>query len=189
MSRGKVNKCYDPAVLAAWQKTGVFPDIHQDLADLVVERARGRRFLDLCCDHGILGQQIMTRVPDSYVIGLEADPEALVRAKTYGIQMPITKLRLDPSNYDELTDLMVKHKIDVLVARRCISEVLGYTLWSAKDFAQAVYDGGARELCIQGRAPAGNAVHPVPNVEKEIELLSSKFRLVHKDGQCAYLTT
>jgi hypothetical protein len=173
--------------VTSWKETGVFPLIHTAFASFVAARAQGRRVLDLCCNQGLLGEQLMARVRGLRAFGIDDDATAVRRGLDAGVHTTFKILHIDPSTYDELALFMRRNVVDVVVARRCLPELLDPVMWSAGDFAQALRDGGAAEVFLQGRVPTPTPANRLHSIDQEVAALASSFTLREKVGPMAYL--
>lgn len=174
--------------LDAWRTLRVWPEIHDDLFHLVLSEARGRRFLDLCCSTGLLGQRLLDKMPGcERVLGLDADAGALERGRDAGVSVPLYHLPITRESLGQLVALVERERITGLVARRCLSEIFAADASWAPEFIDALASGGIREVFIQGRAPTARATHPIPNVDAEISVLGRSVNVLQRTGQCAYL--
>lgn len=166
---------------------GKFPVIHDDLFTLLSNRSRGDSFCDLCGNSGMLGQRIIDEMRSPCIL-VEGDPNAIAMANKYATSIPKYHLRVSKETYPELRRLFGLHKVDTLVARRCISE-----LFTAPDdpdrilWADMLAEVGVREVFLQGRAPVKTATHPLPSVNEEIQIFLSRFKVHYQEKQLAYL--
>jgi SAM-dependent methyltransferase len=176
-------------------KRGVFPQIHEAMFGYVREHAEGRRFLDLGCCFGLLGQHLRRAVPESHAIGIDASPKQVEQARENGVTIPLYAMKVDESTLPKVVDLIHEHAIDTIVARRSLCVVFvkavgaGYERNDtfARSFCAAVSRAGVREFFAQGMAPDPRATAPIHRIEHEIDILAPDFRLIEKRGQCAYL--
>jgi hypothetical protein len=174
--------------LEAWKRAGAFPAIHTAMAGFVEKRARhGARILDLCCNHGLLGEQLTSRMPGSFVMGIDGDALALARGRTAGVRLPTQRLRIDPSTYDELEAILRDNQITTVVARRCLPELLGDVMWSAPDFAASLRSAGVTDLFLQGRVPTSSPNNPLHTIDLEVRAVASHFALTEQAGPLAHL--
>lgn len=173
----------------SWRQTGRYPAIHKPIADFVVGRLRGPASLvDLCCSHGLLGDQLLTRLPPgTSVVGVESSLSAIGRARDAGLRHRIERLHVDASTYDELAAVVRRAGATVLIARRCLPEILGAALQTAPDFARALFDAGIREVFLQGRVVVAHPTNPLFSVDKEVEALSSHYGEAERAGQLSHL--
>lgn len=183
-----------PEHLAAFKERGVFPVIHEPLFNLVLERAEGTSFMDLCCHFGLLGERLRRHIRGARAVGVEMDAAAVEAGRAAGVQIPLHVMKVEPKSLGSFIGLITEHQVTTLVARRCLSEVF------VTDHAKPTKDeafaaelrrqlraAGVREVFAQGRAPTARATWPIPDIEAEVALLAPEFTLVDLRGQCAYL--
>lgn len=180
----------DQSYLDDWRAHRRFPQIHDDIYQMAAEELTGTSAVDLCCNIGLLGQRLHEGLGLA-VCGIEMDRSALDRGTAAGLTYERLELKLTPTSLPAALDFLQAHRVTVLVARRCLSEIfVGHKTdgWPGV-FARALKEIGIKEAVIQGRAPTSVATHEWPNVEAEISGLTmgGSFRLVRKVGQCAYL--
>lgn len=166
----------------------VFPAIHYDLFQLIVEEAVGRRALDLCCSTGLLAQRLAEQA-HMYAVGVDADRRALDRARQYGVTVPLREIAIEPGTFDDLVELVLNHRIGVLVARRCMPELFGHDMDAGREFVRAMHRAGISEVFLQGRVETKGAVNRLRSIEHEVALWidDGHYRIAQLRGQCAYL--
>lgn len=168
-------------------KQGHFPKIHDDLFTNIAARMSGTSCIDLCGNHGLLGQRIID-VLEVPCILIEMSESAIEMAKRYETSIPKYKMKITKDTYPQVAELIAKHKVDVLVARRCISELFTSTEDPDRfEWEKMLADSGVKEVFLQGRAPTKNATHPLPNVDAEIKCFPTLYTTKFKAGQIAYL--
>lgn len=164
-----------------------FPKIHDDIFNLIANRGQGCSALDLCGNHGMLGQRIIDLLGIPCVV-VEGHYPAIVMATNYGTSIPKYLLRVGKDTYPDLAGIIKEHEVDTLVARRCISELFKNVedpdrfLW-----VEMLAKSGIKEVFLQGRAPTKLATHPIPNVEAEIKCFPDLYKVRFQQGQLAYL--
>jgi hypothetical protein len=126
-------------------------------------------------------------VPDAKVLGIDADLNATLRGSTAGVTVPFLALRIDPSTYDDLARCMREAEIDTVMARRCLPELLGDVMWSVGDFANALREGGARDVFLQGRVRVPRPINPLHCVEREAAALGPVFKTKELLGDLAHM--
>jgi hypothetical protein len=164
-----------------------FPKIHDDLFVLISNRMSGHSCLDLCGNHGLLGQRLIDELDVACVL-VEGHKPAIEMAERYETSVPKVHLRISRETYPDLARIIQEHKVTVLVARRCISELFK----SVADpdrlvWADMLADSGIKEVFLQGRAPTRLATHPLPSVAEEVHCFPNRYALRWKQGQLAYL--
>jgi hypothetical protein len=173
--------------LQLWKSTGRFPDIHDDIFACIETEAMGDSFLDLCCSIGLLGQRIISA--GHKCIGVEMDEKTSGLGKSYGVTLPITNMKITVETFDMLGALMLEHGVNVLVARRCFSEIFANERErkEAPRFAQMLLDVGIKEVFLQGRQYTKNASHPLPSIHEEVAQLASHWKPQFIHGEVSYL--
>jgi HAD superfamily hydrolase (TIGR01509 family) len=90
---------------------------------MALDHVQGRSGLDLCCSHGLLGQQLANR--GGYVMaGIDSDFKAVDLAQIY-VDMPVYQIRVDRNNLDKIRNTLYVRDITFIVARRCLPELFG----------------------------------------------------------------
>jgi len=162
----------DQRHLDEWKASGVFPQIHDDIFWLVCARARGRHVLDLACSTGLLAQRLRGNEQFETVHGIDTDMDALLRGTAAGIK-DLTPFRVAREKYRELCDLLEEWRIDVVVARRCLPEILGDGSWG-REFAATLATAGVRDLFIEGRVLSKRSTAPLRHVDLEVRALGNE---------------
>jgi len=142
--------------LQEWARLGRYPAIHDAMFEAVAENASGRRFLDLCCCHGLLGQRVKRQWPRAHVVGVEGNSAYVETARAAGVDVWIERLTVNHATLADLVFLMARELPDVLLARRCFPELFGHDLEFGGMFLQAVRGAGIGEVSLQWR-PRGSS--------------------------------
>mgnify|MGYP001602293589 CR=1 FL=1 len=171
--------------LDAFRTRGAFPAIHDDVATLFAEESVASRVCDLCCNTGLLGERLR-RAFGVDVVGIDGDADAVRRGTEAGVGYDRLVVHLDASTLDAALAWLAERRIDGVVARRCLSELLIDPDLRAR-LPAGLARIGVRELVIQGRAPVAGAVHPFPSVAEELAALCPPWRVVRRVGPCAVL--
>jgi ubiquinone/menaquinone biosynthesis C-methylase UbiE len=139
-----LTRIYDP-VVALTTREGRFKE-------LLVEQAApapGQRFLDLGCGTGTLAIQVKQRVPRAEVVGLDADPEMLGRAKEKaeraGVELTLTEgfsneLPFEDASFDRVLSTLFFHHLDPEPKRQ-----------TAREIARVLRKGGELHVADWGR--------------------------------------
>lgn len=182
--------------LTAWRDRGVFPEIHADLWQLVNEETCGTSYVDLCCSIGLLGTHVIQSLK-SPCIGIEGHGPSVEKAARFGVPLPIHQITVDRTSLDRLEALLKENRVDVLLARRCLSEIFAGAgngaLVADEEFARLftamLARCGVKQVFHQGRQVTRAAKHPVPDVQAEARLmtLSGHYRIVQQRGECGHL--
>lgn len=184
--------------VARWAQLGRWPQIHTRLVDLVEQTAEdGAVLLDLCSSTGLLGQQLVDRAGLD-VVAIEADGGAIEVGRAHGITVSTVQMTLHPGSLDGFADVVRSHGVTGIVARRCLPELFatdfaGRNLSTVnRPFARAwldlIHSLGVDTLWIEGRARTVDATNPLATIGAEIELVSSHYFVVDREGPCARLT-
>jgi len=180
----------DASYLTRWQRGEGFPSIHDNLYALADKHLRGtphRSFCDLCCSTALLGQRFLEGYPGSRVCGIEGLASSVDQARAVGVAYPILNRMVTPATLSEVALWWQTHRVDVLLARRCLPEIFAADRsWGPRFVASAVLSG-VKVFVVQGRVPTSRATHPIPDIDAEIAVLGPGLRLVEKAGQCAVL--
>ena len=122
-----LTRIYDPVVRAT-SREGRFKE-------MLVEQAApadGQRILDLGCGTGTLAIQVQGRQPGAEVVGLDADPEMLgrARAKTEqaGVELRLAEgmsdeLTFEDGSFDRVLSTLFFHHLDPEPKRRTAREI------------------------------------------------------------------
>ena len=173
--------------LEKWCMEGMYPSIHDRIFEMIDGRIKGQTVLDLCCSTGLLGQRIQDEL-NKTVFGVDADKKAFENAASYGVDVNRTQMRIDASNFDPLIKFIADRGIDVLVARRCLSEVFYSHIDQGPVFAKRLLDETkVREIFIQGRREQPNATHPIPSCDAEVSLFKDFWTEAYTGFEMAYL--
>lgn len=177
----------DPTHLETWKRSGRYPRIHDDLYRLLCEEALGTRFLDLGCSTGLLAERLQRSVKGAVVLGVDADVAAIAAGTEAGLTVPREVLAVTPDTLETLGERIRTEGLTVLVARRCLPEILGAESAFALAFTQSLLQAGIEEIFVQGRAYSPQAKHALSQVEAEIQALASGYQVRVRRGECAYL--
>jgi SAM-dependent methyltransferase len=120
--------------------------------EMLVEQAApqaGQRILDLGCGTGTLAIQVKQRQPGADVIGLDADPEMLGRARekaqSAGVELELTEgfadaLPFEDASFDRVLSTLFFHHLDPEPKRR-----------TAREIARVLRKGGELHVADWGR--------------------------------------
>jgi ubiquinone/menaquinone biosynthesis C-methylase UbiE len=112
----ELTRIYDPVVRLTTREAR--------FKELLVEQAApapGHRVLDLGCGTGTLAIQVKRRQPDAEVVGLDADPEMLERARAKagvaGVELQLdegfsTELPYEDGSFDRVLSTLFFHHLD-----------------------------------------------------------------------------
>jgi len=176
----------DEYYLKAWKENNEYPKIHRKLFELIKERVTGDSFIDVCGCHGLLGQHLLEL---GSAVMCDADTKTIKMGKDYGLTLKQYEIKITENTYPEFSQILTTNSVNVLVARRCFSEIFApipKDHWPT--FAQLIKDAGVKEVFLQGRAVSKNHTHPLYSVVQEIEVIDSQYEVQYQEGQHAYLT-
>jgi hypothetical protein len=173
--------------LAAYRRHGAFPAIHDSLYELVSRYARERRFLDLCCSTGLLGQRLLGTGVADFALGVDGDRLAVQNAIDHGVTMPVRHLALAADTLPLLGRLIEENSIRAVVARRCLPELLGDRPELDGAFTDTLADSGITQLFVEGRIMSRLWTNRLKSIEEEIAVLKPRFRAIVRSNRCCYL--
>lgn len=165
--------------LPAFKASGALPKIHHGIISAVQIAARGRSMLDLGACHGLLSVGIRRALPDARVIGVEADPARVAEAAAAGIG-PMTALKVTRETLPQFRAIVREHGVNVLVARRVISELWPYDFGGGRLFAELLHEEGVAEVFLQGRARRPDASWPLATVDDEAALFLDHYSIAER---------
>jgi ubiquinone/menaquinone biosynthesis C-methylase UbiE len=141
---GALTRIYDPVVRSTTRE-GRFKEMLIEQA----APAAGQRILDLGCGTGTLAIQVKRREPGAKVIGLDADPEMLSRArekaKRAGVTVEFTEgysttLPYKDGSFDRVLSTLFFHHLDPEPKRQ-----------TAREIARVLREGGELHVADWGR--------------------------------------
>jgi ubiquinone/menaquinone biosynthesis C-methylase UbiE len=139
-----LTRLYDP-VVALTSRERRFKEL---LVDQVAP-APGQRILDLGCGTGTLAIQVKEREPRADVVGLDADPEMLGRARAKaeraGVELQLAEgmsdeLPFEDASFDRVLSTLFFHHLDPEPKRR-----------TAREIARVLRNGGELHVADWGR--------------------------------------
>jgi hypothetical protein len=144
--------------------------------------------LDLCGSTGLLSRRFISAgIP---AVGVEGEQESVEKG-VWGEDQPVKHMWITPETVWSIADWMKEHKVNTVVARRCISELIPVFPVLGEVFIA----GGAKEMFLEGRQRVAKPTHPCPDIEHEImpfigewEGCKPTWKLVHRYKECAHLT-
>jgi|TARA_R110000824_G_scaffold6506_5_gene30068 SAM-dependent methyltransferase len=173
--------------LEEWCVNGNYPSIHDRIFKMVEDNIRGGNVLDICCSTGLLGQRIQDELKKT-VVGVDADRKSLQNARSYGVDVNLVEMKIDATNFSPLISVLIKNDIEVIVARRCLSEIFFNHIDQGAVFAERLLkETNVREIFIQGRREQPNATHPIPSCSAEVALLGDLWVVEYGGFEMAYL--
>lgn len=177
-----------PEHLDYFKKTGRFPAIHAPLVNFIRCWSEQKRFLDLGCGYGLLGELLMRCIPAEIVIGVDKDANSLADARRAGVTTSCAHyLPVIPENYGKLTEIIMKNRLQVLVARRVFPELFGDDPSALPYFAALMRNAGITEIFVQGRKPVPNPTNRLHNIDMEIQGLLAHYSLYMRENDMAFM--
>lgn len=176
--------------LQDYQQDHTFPRIHDEMFHLVNQYRRGcTSALDLCCSTGLLGQRIID-VLKMPCVGVEGFVASSREGADYGVGMQVYELRVTPATLPAFITIVKDHKVDMLVARRAVSEVFKTADDPFGDvFVTELLAAGVHTVVLQGRAISTRSVHPMKSIDEEMAAFKRQMPVLHYGGQFAVLST
>jgi hypothetical protein len=175
-----------PEYINEFSSTGQFPKIHRNIVDMALNHVKGRKGLDLCCSHGLLGQQLMQR--GNYVMcGIDGDIKAVQLARDHKIQMEILPLAIKKTTLELIITFIKAQNCSFVVARRCLPELFGDDMEFGIEFFHQMREIGITEVMLEGRVATKNAVNPLFSLNAEIDLISQDYTPWQQANNVAYL--
>ncbi|GAB4493336.1 MAG: hypothetical protein OHK0045_22630 [Raineya sp.] len=109
------------------------------------------------------------------VIALEANEGYIKRAVSHP-QITYYNLAVCSDNADAISDLIVRHQISTVIARRVIPEIAAYdSVGMIYELARMFYNLEIDKIFIEGRLPVANAKNHFSDVKKELEAFSKYY--------------
>lgn len=172
--------------LQAYREAGQFPQIHDAIFQLCLDRLVSTRVLDLCCGHGLLGQRLVAA--GHVVTGIDGSFMNIEAAKNHGVKIELLHAHLDRHALPALGEIISARNITAIVARRALPELFDRDLTAGRQFAQVIRQAGVSEILLEGRKPSGKATSPLHRLENEVALLGECYNVAFRKGALAYLT-
>lgn len=134
-SRGYLPALRFPALTRIYDPVVALTTRERRFKDLLIEQAApapGQRILDLGCGTGTLAIQVKRREPGAEVVGLDADPEMLGRAREKaeraGVELTLTEgfsneLPFEDDSFDRVLSTLFFHHLDPEPKRQTAREI------------------------------------------------------------------
>lgn len=176
----------DTSHLVHYVETGQFPAIHKKIAEMAINNVEGLSGLDLCCSHGLLGEQLITH-GHYQMIGIDSDRKAKQAHDACNLKMNVIGAKIDHNFLGVLQALIYTNNIDFIVARRCLPELFGNNLDFGRKFFYLMREVGVKELVLEGRVATKKAVNALNGILLELALVNDSYQLQKINGSIAYL--
>jgi hypothetical protein len=164
--------------LETWQTSGKFPKIHDAIMSAIIEHAVPGPICDVGSSTGLLSQQIKKRLKVP-VLSVEGHEPSILKGRSYNAyddQSILEKLWITNKTLNTFIDLLNKHGVRTLVARRCLYEIGKKT--ALHTLFQRVANTSVEVFIIQGGALSRNIVHPWLDVDVVVDTVTTKWRLI-----------
>ena len=171
--------------LFKWKEKKVFPLIHSNITNIALSTLKGKRGIDVCCSHGLLGTKLMSL--GFKMIGVEENEKIINLSKENLIPLPIIQLKIHPSTFTQFFNVVKEHKADFFVMRRCLPELFGSDLNNGRNFFNLAAQNGINEIILEGRVKTVNATNQLSSIDAEVDLLAQSYTVYKKYGSVAYL--
>lgn len=172
--------------LDVWRQRGIYPRIHDPIAQVITTYCNAEVALDLCCSFGLLGHRIWDST-GMQVVGVDADDRALQAGKAAGIRIELVSMRVSRDSHEALAALVEACKVQAVFARRALPELFGHDIAYGRSVASMFKRLGVRELFIEGRVATPGAVNPLASLDKEVELMTGPFVEARRIGNVSHM--
>ena len=176
-----------PEYLSAWRTKGIWPSIHDAMADFAAANMRAKFLLDLGCSYGLLGARIGVENGGLACAGVEADEKVIQAAQEAGVPLRFYTLKLTRATLPAFAKILVETRARAIVARRILPELWGEDREGGAEFVDLIADLGVREILVEGRIVSERATNPLRSIDDEVALLSSRYREAQRAKALSYL--
>ena len=153
---------------------------------MAIAHVKGRKGIDLCCSHGLLGQQLVER-GNFQMVGVDGDKKAVKLAHEHKMLMDVFHLAVKKETMAVFIDLIKSQNCTFLIARRCLPELFGNDMEFGIEFFHQMREIGITEVMLEGRVATKNAVNPLFSLNAEIDLISQDYTPWQQANNVAYL--
>jgi len=154
--------------LQAFRLQRTFPKIHDKLYAFVVARTARDPFCDLCCSTGLFGQRLEDNGYHGF--GIDASMDALIKGRSAGVTLPMIGMKITYDTLVPLRERLKENCTKILIARRCLPEILGAQNFGA-ELGYVLRQAGVRQVFLQGRQVTHHPRNPLHTLELEIAAL------------------
>lgn len=175
---------YDKEYVDNYYAKHEFPKIHDDIYSLH-EKIKCNNILDLGCCTGLLACRLSEKYGN--VVGVEPNLNYLNNA-IVNDKITYYNLEINHNTLPQFEQILQKHKIDTIYARRVFPEITdtgGTSL--VREVGNVLYKNGVENIVMEGRIERKNSQNKLSNLNKEVEALSDNYKPVHKYKRCAVL--
>ncbi|QFG05391.1 methyltransferase [Bacillus phage 031MP004] len=170
-------KYNDPQRIENFNEYGVFPEIHDDIIE-VVKMLPPEPTVDIGASVGLLTVRLGKYMPR--VIGVEGNAKDFCRA-IKGDNVSYLNYYLNSKTLRSFGKLMKITKVRYAVARRVFPEIYdkgGLAL--VQSVGETLYNAGIEKIILEGRVRAANSKHLLKSADKECEALKGFYTVERK---------
>lgn len=165
---------------------GTLPTIHNDIGYLLDCYLKSQ---DICLDigtcTGLLAIRAL-RAGAKKVIGVDINENYIQKAVKYP-NIEYICLAINKKNLPVLSDIIVKHNINTVIARRVFPEIAEFdSVGTIYELAKMFFNLGITKIFLEGRIPNTKAKNHFATAEKEIEAFAKYFSVKSQKNN-AYL--
>jgi hypothetical protein len=171
-----------------WRDTGRFPYIHDAIFNAFAANVEpGSRVLDIGASTGMSTARLQHL---GYTVTVaEANPESIARGEQYGTwgDAHLWRHYITPETVTDFYKLLHDRDIEVILARRVISEVFDGMKGDPRAFAEAVRRSNVHTIVLEGRKVSKNTVHPCGTADLEAAVFGPGWRITERAGDVRVL--
>jgi ribosomal protein L11 methylase PrmA len=172
--------------LEDYQKFGRWPQIHNQMFNLIMAESRSERFIDLGCSTGLLGERVMLKMR-SRVVGIDCDLEAIEAALKANVIIDFVRMEINQDTLESLKAIITTQNITCVIARRILPEIVNNNKWFGYELAKAFAESGIKEIFLEGRIYKKDSVNILASIEDEVEILKPFYFQTKRHGNLARL--
>lgn len=167
---------------------GTFPKIHDKIAAVIAARCPKVPAMDFGACIGMLTTRLVEQLDMPSAVGIEPDRKNLGRALTRP-NVKFYNMPIDQKHLMQLERIITENGVRLLVARRVISEIGFNNFAFMPVLSESLQRCGIEDIVLEGRVYSARSTHPIPNADKEAELMSNHFRVVHAEGDVRHMVS
>lgn len=165
---------------------GVFPKIHDEIGDTIMNYVSGVNAVDLGSCTGLLSNRLIDQCGFMHVLGIEGNKGYVGRAVQHP-QVQYENFYINSETIQRFRMLLTAHYIDTVVARRVFTEINELDPEVMPLIAQACSEARIKTIVIEGRKPVKKPTAALSAVEKELVYFMDSYDLVHTYKNCRVL--
>lgn len=170
----KTKRFDDNAYIEAYQKYGIFPAIHEDVAYMIRNHANEQEpCIDIGACTSLLSVQAVA-LGRSLCVAVEGNrafaDKAVQHTKVVQERLLITDL-----NLQKFESILIAYKPTLLIARRVFPELADRSIELVHRLAKMLWCNGVQKIILEGRKATKNAKSTLPTADKEAEALSAYY--------------